>query len=122
MLRPGEPLFITEGASDCWAMLSAGHKAIAIPSATLLSETDRRVLMTLTNEKQTTFHMYPDRDAPGERLFMQLREALPNLQHHQLPPSCKDFAEYYLSTLPVAEVSGLRSTQPQQIINPHEKI
>ena len=36
MLKPGERLFITEGCSDCWAMLSAGHKAIAIPSATLL--------------------------------------------------------------------------------------
>ena len=35
LLKPGEPLFITEGSSDCWAMLSAGHKAIAIPSATL---------------------------------------------------------------------------------------
>lgn len=122
MLRPGEPLYITEGASDCWAMLSAGHKAIAIPSATLLSEADKRLLVALAREKQTTFHMYPDRDAPGERLFMQLHEALPNLQHHQLPPSCKDFAEYYLSTLPVAEVSDLRSTQPQQIINPHETI
>lgn len=35
-LKPGDRLFITEGCSDCWAMLSAGHKAIAIPSATLL--------------------------------------------------------------------------------------
>lgn len=33
-LRPGEPLWITEGCSDCWAMLSSGHKAVAIPSAT----------------------------------------------------------------------------------------
>lgn len=122
MLRSGEPLYITEGASDCWAMLSAGHKAIAIPSATLLSEADRRLLVALANEKQTTFHMFPDRDAPGERLFMQLREVLPNLEHHQLPPSCKDFAEYYLSTLPVAEGSSLRSTQPQQTVKPHESI
>lgn len=35
-LRPGEPLWITEGCSDCWAMLSSGHKAVAIPSATTL--------------------------------------------------------------------------------------
>ena len=39
-LREGEPLYITEGCSDCWAMLSAGHKAIAIPSATLLKRKD----------------------------------------------------------------------------------
>ena len=37
-LTMGEALFITEGPSDCWAMLSAGHKAIAIPSATLLTK------------------------------------------------------------------------------------
>ena len=30
LLKPGEELFITEGCSDCWAMLSAGHKAVAI--------------------------------------------------------------------------------------------
>lgn len=97
MLRPGEPLYITEGASDCWAMLSAGHKAIAIPSATLLGNADKRLLKDLTERLGTTFHMFPDRDAPGERLFMQLKEVLPQLEHHQLPVGCKDFAEYYLS-------------------------
>ena len=35
LLKPGDELYITEGCSDCWAMLYAGHKAIAIPSATL---------------------------------------------------------------------------------------
>lgn len=95
LLRPGEPLYITEGASDCWAMLSAGHKAVAIPSATLLTEADKRLLAELVSQKQTTLHMYPDRDAPGERLFMQLREVLPNLHHHQLPQGCKDFGEAY---------------------------
>ena len=97
MLRPGEPLYITEGASDCWAMLSAGHKAIAIPSATLLGNADKRLLKDLAERLGTTFHMFPDRDAPGERLFMQLKEVLPQLVHHQLPVGCKDFAEYYLN-------------------------
>ena len=99
MLRPGEPLFITEGCSDCWAMLSAGHKAIAIPSATLLSQADKALLRDLAQRLGTSFHMFPDHDAPGERLFMQLREVLPGLQHHQLPVGCKDFAEYYVSAL-----------------------
>ena len=99
MLQQGEPLYITEGCSDCWAMLSAGHKAIAIPSATLLSRADTKLLRALATERQTTFHMYPDRDAPGERLFMQLSQALTNLVHHQLPPTCKDFADYYLATV-----------------------
>ena len=97
MLRPSEPLYITEGASDCWAMLSAGHKAIAIPSATLLGNADKRLLKDLAERLGTTFHMFPDRDAPGERLFMQIKEVLPQLEHHQLPVGCKDFAEYYLS-------------------------
>ena len=99
MLRPGEPLFITEGCSDCWAMLSAGHKAIAIPSATLLSQADKALLRDLAQRLGTSFHMFPDRDAPGERLFMQLREVLPGLQLHQLPVDCKDFDEYYVSAL-----------------------
>ena len=30
-LKSGDELWITEGPSDCWAMLSAGHKAVAIP-------------------------------------------------------------------------------------------
>ena len=95
-LRPGDELYITEGCSDCWAMLSAGHKAIAIPSATLLSKKDAELLLSLSSSLSLTFHMFPDRDAPGERLFLQLKEVLPNLVHHQLPPDCKDYSELYL--------------------------
>ena len=97
-LRQGEALYITEGCSDCWAMLSAGHKAIAIPSATLLKPSDKELLSTLNAQLSTAFHMYPDRDEPGERLFLQLQKVLPNFEHHQLPPGCKDFSEYYVST------------------------
>ena len=96
MLKPGERLFITEGCSDCWAMLSAGHKAIAIPSATLLKPEDKQLLADIERQYQVEFHMFPDQDAPGESLFLQLKEILPHLVHHQLPPGCKDFSEYYL--------------------------
>ena len=107
-LRPNEALYITEGCSDCWAMLSSGHKAIAIPSATLLSARDVELLKTLSPSGESegglelegdlglSFHMYPDRDEPGERLFLQLQQVLPSLEHHQLPPDCKDFSDYYL--------------------------
>ena len=98
MLKPGEKLFITEGCSDCWAMLSAGHKAIAIPSATLLKTEDKKWLAELGKRLQIEWHMFPDRDAPGESLFLQLKEILPSLVHHQLPPDCKDFSEYYLKS------------------------
>ena len=115
-LQPHDDLFITEGCSDCWAMLSAGHKAIAIPSATLLKQKDVEILTSTLNVHRPSFnvqcssfnvqcstfnvHMFPDRDEPGERLFMQLKELLPNLEHLQLPPDCKDFSEYYLSKRP----------------------
>lgn len=95
-LKAGDELWITEGCSDCWAMLSAGRKAIAIPSATLLSPRDKEILSTLSSQLSIGFHMYPDKDAPGERLFLQLKEALPDLAHHQLPKGCKDFSDYYV--------------------------
>ena len=95
-LHEGEPLWITEGASDCWAALSAGHKAIAIPSATLLKRKDLDQLLSFSSSLSLTFHMAPDRDEPGERLFLQLQKVLPNLEHHQLPLNCKDYSDYYL--------------------------
>ena len=98
-LRQGDELWICEGCSDTWAMLSAGHKAIAIPSATLLSRKDKELLSALDSQRSTSFHMYPDSDAPGERLFLQLQQVLPSLCRHQLPPGCKDFSDYYLSQL-----------------------
>ena len=99
-LRPGDELWIAEGCSDCWALLSAGHKALAIPSATLLSKKDKELLsqLSLGLSLRLSFHMYPDRDAPGERLFLQLQQVLPTLVHHQLPEGCKDFGEYYKDT------------------------
>ena len=96
LLKPGETLFITEGCSDCWAMLSAGHKAIAIPSATLLKRKDAEQLSVLSSQLSVRFAMYPDSDVPGERLFLQLQEVLPSLVRHQLPAGCKDFSEYYV--------------------------
>ena len=96
-LRPGDDLYITEGCSDCWAMLSSGRKAIAIPSATLMKPND---VTTITQHlpPNTHLHMFPDNDEPGERLFLQLKRLLPDLHHHHLPLGCKDFSEYYVST------------------------
>ena len=97
LLKPGEQLFITEGCSDCWAMLSAGHKAIAIPSATLLTKKDVEQLSIINSQLSISFEMFPDNDAPGERLFLQLQEVLPSLVRHQLPVGCKDYSDYYVS-------------------------
>lgn len=45
--------------------------------------------------------MFPDADAPGERLFMQLKEVLPNLEHHHLPKGFKDYGDYFSRVSPV---------------------
>ena len=105
LLQPGDELWITEGCSDCWAMLSSVRKAIAIPSATMLTPQQAELLSSVCpapaegrkdSQQSITPHMFPDRDTPGERLFLQLKERLPGLVRHQLPPGCKDFSDYYL--------------------------
>ena len=107
-LQVGESLFITEGCSDCWAMLSAGHKAIAIPSATLLKPDDKKWLAEIGSQLKINWHMFPDKDAPGEQLFLQLKEILPSLVHHQLPPDSKDFSEYYQKSFCPFRATGVR--------------
>lgn len=114
LLQPHEPLFITEGCSDCWAMLSSGHKAIAIPSATLLKPDDVDQLKQLEAMRHTSFHMYPDNDLPGEQLFMQLRHLLPSLVRHQLPPGYKDFGEYYRAAQPASQQTASPPAPPQK--------
>ena len=99
LLRESEPLYITEGASDCWAMLSSGHKAIAIPSATLLNREDIQLIRSLLIARSSSLHMYPDQDEPGEKLYNQL-VSLANqmgmcIVRHPLPAGCKDYSDYY---------------------------
>ena len=92
LLHEGEELWITEGCSDCWAMLSSGKKAIAIPSASMLKEEDLEPL------KGLNLHMYPDQDEPGERLYWELHRRLPQIVRHQLPATCKDFGDLWKNT------------------------
>ena len=101
LLAPGEPLYIAEGLTDCMAMLSAGHKAIAIPSATLLTQADKEVLRSLAERiGPLNLHACPDADAPGERLFQSLSAMAASLgstlHRHSLPPGCKDYSDLYL--------------------------
>ena len=93
-LKPKDELWITEGPSDCWAMLSAGHKAVAIPSATSLTREDISVLRDGLPEG-VSLHMYPDNDEPGMKLFEDLRRWFPELQGHVLPEGFKDFGQWY---------------------------
>lgn len=101
MLRPGEPIYLGEGPSDTWALLSSGKKAVGIPSATLLKRDD---LLPLAGRE---CHIYPDRDAAGEGLYEKLLATANDvgfcLIRHELPDGCKDFSEYWASvnSLPV---------------------
>ena len=93
-LRVGDELWITEGPSDCWAMLSAGHKAVAIPSATSLTRADIALLRDGL-PKGVSLHMYPDNDEPGMKLFEDLKRWFPDLKGHVLPEGYKDFGQWY---------------------------
>ena len=98
-LRPADDLYIAEGATDCLALLSSGRRAIAVPSATMLRPRHADLLGQLAASLGLRFHIYPDADLPGEHLYEQLSRLLPSLQRHNLPPGCKDFADYYRQTL-----------------------
>lgn len=89
-----EKLFVSEGITDCIALLSSNRKAVAIPSATLLHDADIRMLAP------KNLYMYPDKDEAGERLYNNLSEKLnafgSMIMKIQLPEGCKDFSDYYL--------------------------
>lgn len=95
LLQREEHIFISEGVSDCLALMSAGFKAIAIPSATLLKPEDKKLLSSLSSTLSLQWHIYPDRDAPGERLFLNLVALCNTVTRHQLPEGYKDVGEYY---------------------------
>ena len=116
LLKPGEPLFITEGLTHRMATLPAGHEAIAIPSPTLLTQKDIKMLKefakglaekanpsTLTlNPTPLNLHMYPDADIPGEKLYFQLvgvaNEIGACMVRHSLPHGFKDFGQWWAAT------------------------
>ena len=95
MLRPNDPIYLAEGPSDTWALLSSGKKAVGIPSATLLKPND---LLPLAGRE---CHIYPDADSAGESLYQKLLSAANTigfcLIRHDLPEGCKDFSDYWVS-------------------------
>lgn len=95
-LKRGEKLYISEGITDCLAMLSSGLKAVAIPSATIQPLEDLVLL------KNFDLHMYPDQDEAGQRAYMELRRFFVNnystVKAEKLPEGIKDYCEYYIST------------------------
>ena len=93
-LKEGDELWITEGPSDCWAMMSAGRKAVALPSATLLTMGDVKLLKEGL-PRGVTLHMTPDNDRAGKELLQTLKGFFPTLTEHLLPDGVKDFGELW---------------------------
>ena len=93
-LGEGDELWVTEGPSDCWAMMSAGRKAVALPSATLLTMGDVKLLKEGL-PKGVTLHMSPDNDRAGMELLHTLKGFFPQLREHMLPEGMKDFGELW---------------------------
>lgn len=95
-MKFGEDLYISEGVTDCLALLSSGKKAVAIPSATILPQFD------LIKLKTYKLHIYPDQDKAGREAYVNLRRFFINhyamLKEEQLPEEVKDYSEYYITT------------------------
>lgn len=95
-LKRGDMLYISEGITDCLAMLSSGLKAVAIPSATIQPWEDLILL------KIYELHMFPDQDEAGKRAFTELRRFFVNnysiIKAEKLPEGTKDYCDYYIST------------------------
>lgn len=95
-MKFGEDLYISEGITDCLALLSSGKKAVAVPSATILPQLD------LIKLKTYKLHMYPDQDSAGRLAYVNLRKFFINhytmLKAEQLPEGVKDYSEYYITT------------------------
>lgn len=93
-LRRGDKLYISEGITDCLALLSDGLNAVAIPSATILPTEDLILL------KNYELHMYPDQDSAGEKAFISLRRFFINhysiVRAEVLPDGVKDYCDYYI--------------------------
>ena len=102
-LRKGEGLWLSEGVTDCLALLSSGRKAIAIPGATLLKPEDVKLLASVKAEKGTVFHIFPDQDEAGERLYRSLLHAANDigacLLRDELPEGCKDFGQWWATQM-----------------------
>ena len=92
-MKSGDKLYICEGITDCLALLSAGERAVAIPSATILPEGDLILL------KDYDLHMCPDNDDTGSRAFRELRRFFVNnystMKAERLPEGIKDYSDYY---------------------------
>ena len=88
-IQPGARLFITEGITDCLAMLSVGYDAVALPSATSFPTND------LVKLKSYNLYMIADQDRAGNDAFIKLYRFMfrfgCEVKRIELPNGVKDF-------------------------------
>jgi DNA primase len=91
----GSDLYISEGITDCLALLSAGYNAVAIPSASNIPEKELPLLT------KYSLHMFPDNDEAGQMAFAKLRSMMirrgSTVIRERVPSEYKDFGAYYLA-------------------------
>lgn len=96
-MHEGDDLYISEGITDCLALLSSGKKAVAVPSASILPEID------LWRLRHFTLRMYPDNDAAGNKAYENILNKMVDyssyVQKEELPLDCKDYSDYYLTQI-----------------------
>lgn len=90
-------IFITEGITDCLALLSKGYNAVAIPSATSFPMED------IAKLRRYNLYMIADNDRVGNEAFMKLYRTMLRygceLKRVMLPHGFKDYCDYYMSII-----------------------
>ena len=96
-ISASDRLYISEGITDCIALLSAGKKAVAFPGAGIHHPEDVLLLV------DKNLYMYPDRDEAGERFYDKLNDILKpyasSVRRLSLKDGCKDYSDMYLQLL-----------------------
>lgn len=92
-LQLGDTLHVSEGITDCLALLSDGYNAVAIPSATTFVKEDIRELVPYK------IVMSVDRDAAGEKAYQSVCNAIIGMggiiRRMDFPGQYKDYGEYH---------------------------
>ena len=96
-VKSNERIFITEGITDCLALLSKGYNAVAIPSATSFPMED------IAKLRRFNLYMIADNDRAGNEAFIKLYRTMLRygceLKRVMLPHGFKDYCDYYMSII-----------------------
>lgn len=90
-LKPVSELYITEGVTDCLAVLSEGKNAIAFPGASSYKSQFDKYL------EPYVLMMFPDNDEAGRNLCKTMKQSLKHSVFVQpLPDGVKDYSDVHI--------------------------